>query len=50
MISKGVYTATCSILNDDYSLNIDETINHATNSINKGLHGVFFLVLQDKAS
>lgn len=42
MISKGVYTATCSILNDDYSLNIDETINHATNSINKGLHGVFF--------
>ena len=50
MITKGVYTATCSILNDDYSLNVDETIAHATNSINKGLHGAYFLVLQVKVS
>ena len=42
MITKGVYSATCSILNDDYSLNVDATITHASNTINNGLHGVIF--------
>ena len=42
MITKGVYSATCSILNDDYSLNVEATIDHAVSSINNGLHGVIF--------
>ena len=42
MITKGVYSATCSILNEDFSLNVDETISHAVNTINNGLHGVIF--------
>ena len=42
MISKGIYSATCSILNDDYSLNVDATINHAAVSIKNGLHGAIF--------
>ena len=40
---RGVYSATCSILNDDYSLNVDATIKHAASSIENGLHGCFFL-------
>ncbi len=39
---RGVYSATCSILNDDYSLNVDATIAHATSTINNGLHGAIF--------
>ncbi len=42
MITKGVYTATCSILNEDYSLNVEATINHAVKSIDNGLHGAIF--------
>ena len=42
MITRGVYSATCSILNDDYSLNVDATIAHAASTINNGLHGVIF--------
>jgi 4-hydroxy-tetrahydrodipicolinate synthase len=42
MINKGVYAAGLSLLNDDFSLNVDLTIAHATNLINNGLHGVFF--------
>ena len=42
MITRGIYSATCSIFNDNYSLNIDDTINHAASSIDNGLHGVFF--------
>ena len=42
MIKKGVYAATLSILNENSSLNVEETIVHAENIINKGLHGVFF--------
>ena len=42
MITKGVYSATCSILNDDYSLNVDATIAHAASTINNGLHGAIF--------
>ena len=42
MITRGVYSATCSILNDDYSLNVDATIAHAASTINNGLHGAIF--------
>ena len=42
MLKKGVYAATLSVLNNDYSLNIEATINHAEQIIAKGLHGVFF--------
>ena len=42
MITKGVYSATCSILNDDHSLNVDATIAHAASTINGGLHGAIF--------
>ena len=42
MITKGVYSATCSILNDDYSLNVDATIAHAASTIKNGLHGTIF--------
>ena len=42
MITKGIYSATCSILNDDYSLNIEATISHAAKSIDNGLHGAIF--------
>ena len=42
MITRGIYSATCSILNEDYSLNVEATIEHAAKSINNGLHGVFF--------
>ena len=42
MITRGIYSATCSILNDDYSLNVDATISHASSTINNGLHGAIF--------
>ena len=42
MITKGVYAASLSIINEDLSLNINETILHATSLIEKGLHGAFF--------
>tara|TARA_B100001093_G_scaffold497612_1_gene544751 strand:- start:2196 stop:3080 length:885 start_codon:yes stop_codon:yes gene_type:complete len=42
MIKKGVYAAGLSVINDDYSLNCDETISHAETLIKQGLHGVFF--------
>jgi len=42
MIKKGVYAAGLSILNDDLSLNVDETIEHGESLIKNGLHGVFF--------
>ena len=42
MITRGIYSATCSILNDDCSLNIESTIEHAVSTINKGLHGAIF--------
>ena len=50
MIKKGVYAAGLSIINDDYTLNVESTISHAASLINKGLHGVFFLVLQARVS
>ena len=42
MINRGVYSATCSILREDYSLNVEATINHAASTINNGLHGAIF--------
>ena len=42
MITRGIYSATCSILNEDYSLNVESTIEHAVSTINKGLHGAIF--------
>ena len=42
MIKKGVYAATLSVLDENGSLNIEETITHAENIIREGLHGVFF--------
>tara|TARA_A100001011_G_scaffold390984_1_gene475494 strand:- start:1163 stop:2044 length:882 start_codon:yes stop_codon:yes gene_type:complete len=41
-MKRGIYSATCSVLNEDYSLNIDSTINHAASSISNGLHGAIF--------
>jgi 4-hydroxy-tetrahydrodipicolinate synthase len=42
MIKKGVYAATLSIFNEDNSLNIPATVEHANSIIKSGLHGVFF--------
>ncbi len=42
MITRGVYAASLSVLNKDYSLNIEATIAHAESIIHKGLHGIFF--------
>ena len=42
MIKKGVYAAGLSIFNEDNSLNIGATIDHAVSIIKSGLHGVFF--------
>ncbi len=42
MIKNGVYAASLSLLNNDKSLDINATINHAESAIKKGLHGVFF--------
>ncbi len=42
MIKKGVYAASLSVLNENSSLNVEETIEHAENIIKNGLHGVFF--------
>ena len=39
---KGIYAASLSLVNDDYSLNIDETIKHAENVIDNGCHGAVF--------
>ena len=37
---KGIYAASLSIINENFSLNIDKTIKHAENIINYGCHGV----------
>ena len=42
MIKKGIYAASLSVLNENGTLNINETILHAENAIRSGLHGVFF--------
>ncbi len=42
MIKMGVYAATLSVLDENSNLNVEETIAHAEDIINQGLHGVFF--------
>jgi 4-hydroxy-tetrahydrodipicolinate synthase len=42
MIKKGVYAASLSVINSNGTLNVDETISHASETIKNGLHGVFF--------
>ena len=37
---SGIYAASMSILNDDLTLNIEKTINHAEMIIDNGCHGV----------
>ena len=46
---NGIYAATLSILNDDLSLNINRTIDHAENVIELGCHGVVFLEAQGQS-
>ena len=36
---EGIYAATVSVLNNDLSLNVDKTINHAETIIDNGCHG-----------
>ena len=44
MISiRGVFAASLSIFEEDFSLNLDQTIKHAENLIDKGCHGVVIL-------
>jgi len=42
MIKKGIYAASLSVLNENGTLNINDTILHAESAIRSGLHGVFF--------
>jgi 4-hydroxy-tetrahydrodipicolinate synthase len=37
---KGIYAASMSLFNNDLSLNIEKTINHAEKIIDQGCHGV----------
>ena len=37
---KGIYAAGMSVLNNDLSLNISKTIEHAEKLIDQGCHGV----------
>ena len=40
---QGIYAASLSVLNENLTLNIDRTINHANYLINNGCHGVVLL-------
>ena len=40
---NGIYAASMSIFNDDLTLNIKKTINHAENLIEQGCHGIALL-------
>ena len=40
---KGIYAASMSVLNDDLTLNVVKTIEHAELVINQGCHGVAIL-------
>ena len=43
MIKKGVYAAGLSVMNSNDTLNVEATINHASEVIQNGAHGVFSL-------
>ena len=40
---KGIYAASMSVFKEDFSLNLEQTIKHAENLIEKGCHGVAIL-------
>ena len=40
---KGIYAASMSIFNNDLSLNIKKTVEHAEKLIDQGCHGVALL-------
>ncbi len=40
---NGIYAASMSIFNDDLTLNVKKTINHAENLIEQGCHGIALL-------
>ncbi len=40
---EGIYAASLSVFNEDFSLNLEQTIKHAENLIDKGCHGVVIL-------
>ena len=42
MIKKGVYAASLSVLNNNFTLNVEKTIEHAEGLLKEGLHGAFF--------
>jgi len=42
-IKKGIYAASLSVFNEDLSLDVDSTINHAEKIIESGAHGVCLL-------
>ena len=37
---NGIYAAGLSVLNENLALNVEKTIKHAENLIDKGCHGV----------
>ena len=37
---KGIYAASMSVLNDNLTLNVSKTVEHAEKLIDKGCHGV----------
>lgn len=39
---KGIYAASLSIINKNFTLNIDKTVEHAENVIDNGCHGIVF--------
>ena len=39
---KGIYSASMSVLNNNFTLNVEKTIKHAENVIDEGSHGVAF--------
>ena len=41
-IKKGIYAASMSIFNQDFSLDIESTIKHSEKLIKEGLHGAIF--------
>ena len=45
---KGIYAAGMSVFNDDLSLNIVKTINHAERIIDKAVMVLLFLEALDK--
>ena len=47
---KGIYAASMSLVRLDFTLDIEKTIRHAENIIDKGCHGVAIWEAQVKPS